>query len=69
MEGQGRRLQGRVGSLQLDPMRHENKNLADQIKDLLDRLDDGGQSIHELDKQRRRLKVEKVELQGATGGG
>ena len=65
MEGQGRRLQGRVGSLQLDAMRHENKNLADQIKDLLDRLGDGGQSIHELDKQRRRLKVEKVELQGA----
>ena len=50
-------------------MRHENKNLAEQIKDLLDRLGDGGQSIHELDKQRRRLKVEKVELQGATGGG
>ena len=41
------------------------QNLADEIKDLLDQLGDGGRSIHELDKQRRRLKVEKVELQGA----
>merc|ERR1712037_1070696 len=41
------------------------KNLADEIKDLLDQLGDGGRSIHELDKQRRRLEVEKEELQGA----
>jgi len=32
---------------------------------LLDQLGDGGRSIHELDKQRRRLEVEKEELQGA----
>merc|ERR1712108_58864 len=43
----------------------ENKNLADEIKDLLDQLGDGGRSIHELDKQRRRLEVEKEELQAA----
>merc|ERR1712037_329830 len=43
----------------------ENKNLADEIKDLLDQLGDGGRSIHELDKQRRRLEVEKEELQSA----
>merc|ERR1712114_47450 len=41
------------------------KNLADEIRDLLDQLGDGGRSIHELDKQRRRLEVEKEELQGA----
>ena len=41
----------------------ENKNLADEVKDLLDQLGDGGRSIHELDKQRRRLEVEKEELQ------
>merc|ERR1712037_961941 len=41
------------------------KNLADEIKDLLDQLGDGGRSIHELDKQRRRLEVEKEELQAA----
>merc|ERR1719230_2411482 len=33
--------------------------------DLLDQLGDGGRSIHELDKQRRRLEGEKEELQAA----
>lgn len=42
---------------QLDAVRRENKNLADEIKDLLDQLGEGGRSIHELDKQRRRLQV------------
>merc|ERR1712198_43465 len=50
---------------QLDVVKRENKNLADGIKDLLDQLGDGGRSIHELDKQRRRLEVEKEELQAA----
>merc|ERR1711950_132800 len=50
---------------QLDIVRRENKNLADEIKDLLDQLGDGGRSIHELDKQRRRMESEKEELQSA----
>merc|ERR1712079_679047 len=50
---------------QLDIVKRENKNLADEIKDPLDQLGDGGRSIHELDKQRRRLEVEKEELQAA----
>ncbi|XP_059088113.1 myosin heavy chain, muscle-like isoform X2 [Tigriopus californicus] len=50
---------------QLDTVRRENKNLADEIKDLLDQLGEGGRSIHELDKQRKRLQVEKDELQAA----
>merc|ERR1712110_1129806 len=50
---------------QLDIVRRENKNLADEIKDLLDQLGDGGRSIHELDKQRRRMESEKEEPQGA----
>merc|ERR1712033_65271 len=50
---------------QLDIVKRENKNLADEIKDLLDQLGDGGRSIDELDKQRRRLEVEKEELQAA----
>merc|ERR1712152_118804 len=50
---------------QLDVVKRENKNLAGEIKDLLDQLGDGGRSIHELDKQRRRLEVEKEELQAA----
>merc|ERR1712112_133905 len=37
----------------LDIVKRENKNLADEIKDLLDQLGDGGRSIHDLDKQRR----------------
>merc|ERR1719318_1131123 len=50
---------------QLDIVKRENKNLADEIKDLLDQLGEGGRSIHDLDKQRRRLEQEKEELQAA----
>merc|ERR1712037_296986 len=50
---------------QIDIVKRENKNLADEIKDLLDQLGEGGRSIHDLDKQRRRLEQEKEELQGA----
>merc|ERR1712127_304311 len=39
---------------QLDIVKRENKNLGE-----------GGRSIHDLDKQRRRLEQEKEELQGA----
>ena len=46
---------------QLDSVRRENKNLGDEIKDLLDQLGEGGRSIHELDKQRRRLQVQILE--------
>merc|ERR1712200_193632 len=46
------------GLEQLDIVKRENKNLADEIKDLLDQLGDGGRSIHDLDKQRRRLEQE-----------
>merc|ERR1719225_1618218 len=51
---------------QLDVVKRENKNLADEIKDLLDQLGDGGRSIHELDKQRRRLEVEENKVLRAT---
>merc|ERR1711981_1104488 len=44
---------------QLDVVKRENKNLADEIKDLLDQLGEGGRSIHALDKQRRMLETEK----------
>merc|ERR1712121_11431 len=50
---------------QLDIVKRENKNLANEIKDLLDQLGGGGRSIHDLDKQRRRLEQEKEELQAA----
>ena len=41
----------------------ENKDLADEIKDLLDQLSEGGRPIHDLDKQRRRLEQEKEDHQ------
>jgi len=50
---------------QLDIVKRENKNFADEIIDLLDQLGDGGRSIHDLDRQRKKLDVEKDELQGA----
>merc|ERR1712079_477163 len=46
---------------QLDVVKRENKNLADEIKDLLDQLGEGGRSIHSLDKQRRMLEQEEAE--------
>merc|ERR1712158_282161 len=49
----------------LDTVKRENKNLAEEIKDLLDQLGEGGRSMHELDKTRRKLEVEKEELQTA----
>jgi len=49
----------------LDTVKRENKNLAEEIKDLLDQLGEGGRSMHELDKSRRKLEIEKEELQSA----
>merc|ERR1712157_527492 len=47
----------------LDTVKRENKNLAEEIKDLLDQLGEGGRSMHELDKSRRKLEIEKEELE------
>merc|ERR1719376_1109507 len=49
----------------LDSVKRENKNLAEEIKDLLDQLGEGGRSMHELDKSKRKLEIEKEELQAA----
>ena len=50
---------------QLDIIRRENKNLADETKDLHEHLGDGRRSIHELDKSRCCLEMEQEELQAA----
>uniref|UniRef100_A0A8D8U4L3 Myosin heavy chain, muscle n=1 Tax=Cacopsylla melanoneura TaxID=428564 RepID=A0A8D8U4L3_9HEMI len=50
---------------QLEAVRRENKNLADEVKDLLDQIGEGGRNIHEVEKARKRLEVEKDELQAA----
>merc|ERR1712002_1257656 len=49
----------------LAAVRRENKNLSNEIKDILDQLGDGGRTIHEIDKIRKRLENEKLELQAA----
>merc|ERR1712241_191253 len=51
--------------LQLDEVRRENKNLSTEIKDIMDQIGEGGRSIHEIDKIRKRLEAEKLELQAA----
>merc|ERR1719237_1483539 len=51
--------------LQLDEVRRENKPLSNEIKDILDQIPEGGRSIHEIDKIRKRLEAEKMELEAA----
>merc|ERR1712149_138404 len=55
LEGSKQKLSARLAEAE-ETIETLNKNLADEIKDLLDQLGDGGRSIHELDKQRRRLE-------------
>ena len=50
---------------QLDSAKKENKNLSLEVKDLLDQIGEGGRSLHEVDRQRRRLEGEKEELANA----
>merc|ERR1712108_83309 len=47
--------------LQLDEVRKENKVLSNEIKDIMDQISEGGRSIHEIDKIRKRLDAEKEE--------
>merc|ERR1719378_1561110 len=50
---------------QLEAVRRENKNLSIEIKDIMDQIGEGGRTIHEIDKIRKRLENEKLELQSA----
>merc|ERR1719266_2894463 len=50
---------------QLDGVRRENKGLSNEIKDIMDQISEGGRTIHEIDKIRKRLEGEKLELQSA----
>merc|ERR1712029_298746 len=51
---------------QLDDVRRENRSL-DEIKDLMEQISEGGRSIHEIEKQRKKLDQEKFELETALG--
>merc|ERR1719300_2346335 len=50
---------------QLDEVRRENKSLSNEIKDIMDQISEGGRAIHEIDKIRKRLEAEKLELNAA----
>ncbi|KPP71628.1 myosin-6-like [Scleropages formosus] len=47
----------------LETVKKENKNLSDEIKDLVEQLGEGGKSVHELQKAKKKLEIEKDELQ------
>merc|ERR1712106_767742 len=51
--------------LQLEEVRRENKTLSNEIQDIMDQITEGGRSIHEIDKIRKRLEAEKLVLQSA----
>merc|ERR1712128_200198 len=51
--------------LQLEEVRRENKTLSTEIKDIMDQITEGGRSIHEIYKIRKRLEAEKLELEAA----
>ena len=65
---------------QIEALRKENQNLAEEIKvtrfprrktswassqDMVDQLGEGGKNVHEIDKARKRAELEKEELQAA----
>lgn len=53
-------------SLELtESVRRENKNLADEVRDLIEQLGEGGRERHEMEKEWRMFGVEKEELQMA----
>merc|ERR1712106_46314 len=51
--------------IQLEEVRRENKLLSNEIEDIMDQISEGGRSIHEIDKIRKRLEAEKMELEAA----
>merc|ERR1711878_203003 len=51
--------------IQLEEVRRENKLLSNELKDIMDQISEGGRSIHEIDKIRKRLEAEKMELEAA----
>ena len=43
---------------QLSEVRRENAALSDEIKDIMEQISEGGRSIHEIERQRKRLETE-----------
>lgn len=44
---------------------NENIPFSEEIKELIDQLGEGGRSVHELQKLKKKLEIEKEELQVA----
>merc|ERR1712176_1131235 len=49
----------------LEEVRRENKTLSNEVQDIMDQINEGGRSIHEIEKVRKRPEAEKLELQSA----
>merc|ERR1712106_411191 len=41
--------------LQLEEVRRENKTLSNEVKDIMDQINEGGRSIHEIDQVRTEI--------------
>merc|ERR1711909_258112 len=46
-------------------VRKENKNLSDEIKDLMDQICEGGRNLHDMSKNVKKYEIEKEELAAA----
>merc|ERR1712050_539444 len=55
----------KVEGLSMDLDVAQNEALSYEIKDIMDQITEGGRSIHEIDKIRKRLEAEKMELEAA----
>ncbi|XP_071349490.1 myosin heavy chain, skeletal muscle-like [Trachinotus anak] len=49
----------------LETIKRENKNLQEEIVDLSDQISQGAKTIHELEKMKKGLDLEKSEIQAA----
>merc|ERR1719244_448978 len=58
-------MKGKVDRLSFDLDLEQEETLSNEIKDIMDQITEGGRSIHEIDKIRKRLEAEKMELQSA----
>ncbi|CAL4116517.1 unnamed protein product [Meganyctiphanes norvegica] len=50
---------------QINAIKNENKNLSDEISDLMDQISEGGKNMNEATRASKLLEVEKEELQAA----
>merc|ERR1712179_628025 len=49
----------------LDVVRRDNKQLSEEIKDLMDQICEGGRNLHDMSKNVKKYEIEKEELAAA----